>query len=73
MSQRTGTVIAAMLDRLGPSERLAFLKLATGNLRIGLSARLARTALAQMGGPDLAEIEELWRIVPDGTVIEIRP
>ena len=52
--------IAGVLDRLGPSERLAFLKLATGNLRIGLSARLARTALAQMGGPELHEIEELW-------------
>ncbi|MBV0890740.1 cisplatin damage response ATP-dependent DNA ligase [Paracoccus sp. Z118] len=52
--------IAGVLDRLGPSERLAFLKLATGNLRVGLSARLARTALAQMGGPTLAEIEEIW-------------
>ena len=52
--------IAGVLDRLGPSERLAFLKLATGNLRIGLSARLARTALAQMGGPTLPEIEEIW-------------
>ncbi|WP_449454187.1 hypothetical protein, partial [Streptococcus suis] len=49
--------IAGVLDRLGPSERLAFLKLATGNLRIGLSARLARTALAQMGAPTLDEIE----------------
>ena len=52
--------IAGVLDRLGPSERLAFLKLATGNLRIGLSARLARTALAQMGAPTLDEIEEVW-------------
>lgn len=52
--------IAAMLDRLGPSERLAFLKLGTGNLRVGVSARLARTALAGMGAPSLAEIEEVW-------------
>lgn len=52
--------IAGVLDRLGPSERLAFLKLATGNMRVGLSARLARTALAQMGGPDVAAIEEIW-------------
>ncbi len=52
--------IAGVLDRLGPSERLAFLKLATGNLRIGLSARLARTALAQMGAPTLDDIEEVW-------------
>ena len=52
--------IAATLDRLGPSERLAFLKLATGNMRIGLSARMARIALAQMGGPSVPEIEEIW-------------
>ena len=52
--------IAGVLDRLGPSERLAFLKLATGNLRIGLSGRLARTALAQMGEPTLDDIEEVW-------------
>ncbi|MGR3360479.1 MAG: cisplatin damage response ATP-dependent DNA ligase [Paracoccus sp. (in: a-proteobacteria)] len=52
--------IAAMLDRLGPSQRLAFLKLATGNMRVGLSARLARIALAEMGEPEVADIEEIW-------------
>ena len=52
--------IAAMLDRLGPAERLAFLKLATGNLRVGLSARMARMALAGMGAPDVADLEEIW-------------
>lgn len=52
--------IAAMLDRLGPSQRLALLKLATGNMRVGLSARMARMALAEMGTPDLAGIEEIW-------------
>ncbi|CAM2962481.1 DNA ligase-1 [Paracoccus aminovorans] len=57
--------IAGMLDRLGASERLAFLKLATGNLRIGLSARMARMALAAMGMPSVAEIEEIWHgLVP---------
>ncbi|MDQ1901247.1 cisplatin damage response ATP-dependent DNA ligase [Paracoccus sp. WLY502] len=54
------TAIAGMLDRLGPSQRLAFLKLATGNMRIGLSARMARIALADMGAPDVAQIEEIW-------------
>ena len=63
--QGTGKValpaaIAAMLDRLGPSERLAFLKLATGNLRIGVSARMARLALAGMGAPTVPELEEIW-------------
>ncbi|MDP5306529.1 cisplatin damage response ATP-dependent DNA ligase [Paracoccus spongiarum] len=52
--------IATMLDRLGPSQRLAFLKLATGNMRVGLSARMARIALAEMGDPDVADIEEIW-------------
>lgn len=52
--------IAAMLDRLTPPERLAFLKLATGNLRVGLSARLARVALAQTGVRSIEEIEEIW-------------
>ncbi len=52
--------IAGMLDRLGPSQRLAFLKLATGNMRVGLSARMARIALSDMGEPDVAQIEEIW-------------
>lgn len=52
--------IAATLDRLEPSGRLAFLKLATGNLRVGLSARLARVALAQGSLRSVDEIEEIW-------------
>jgi DNA ligase-1 len=52
--------ISAMLDRLGPSERLAFLKLATGNMRVGLSARMARLALAEMGDPQVKDLEEIW-------------
>ncbi|MFC0201362.1 cisplatin damage response ATP-dependent DNA ligase [Paracoccus rhizosphaerae] len=52
--------IADMLDRLGPSQRLAFLKLATGNMRVGLSARMARIALADMGPPEVKDIEEIW-------------
>lgn len=52
--------ITAMLDRLTPPERLAFLKLATGNLRVGVSARLARIALAQTGPRGVEEIEEIW-------------
>lgn len=57
--------IAGMLDRLGPSQRLAFLKLATGNMRVGLSARMARMALAQMGAPEVKDLEEVWHgLVP---------
>ena len=39
--------IAITLDRMTPPERLAFLKLGTGNLRVGVSTRLAQVALSQ--------------------------
>lgn len=54
--------IAGWLDRLNPSERLALLKLATGGLRVGVSERLAKTALAAMHEEDdiLDRIEEMW-------------
>lgn len=52
--------LAARLDGLGPSQRYAYLKLATGGLRVGVSARLARQAVADFGALDLAEIEEIW-------------
>ncbi|KEP68287.1 ATP-dependent DNA ligase [Thioclava dalianensis] len=57
---RAGELIAGWLDRLEASERYALLKLATGGLRVGVSARLARVALSQLGAPEIAEIEELW-------------
>jgi len=49
-----------LLDRLDTSGRFAFLKLATGALRIGVSARLAKQALAELSGKDVTEIETLW-------------
>ena len=55
--------IAGWLDRLNASERLALIKLATGGLRVGVSERLAKTALAAMqDDPDatLSQIEEMW-------------
>ncbi|USI71812.1 cisplatin damage response ATP-dependent DNA ligase [Sphingomonas morindae] len=52
--------LAAMLDHLDASGRYALLKLATGALRVGVSARLAKTALAQTFGLDVDEVEELW-------------
>ena len=42
------------------SARYALLKLVTGGLRIGVSARLAKQALAEFGKVDVTEIEELW-------------
>ena len=53
-------VLVRILDALGPSERYALLKLVTGGLRVGVSARLAKQALAQFGDKDVIEIEELW-------------
>ncbi len=52
--------VAAYLDAMDPSARYALIKLVTGGLRIGVSARLAKQALANYGGVDVAEIEELW-------------
>ncbi len=49
-----------LLDHLDPSSRFAFLKLATGSLRIGVSSRLAKQALSEMSGKDVTEIETLW-------------
>jgi DNA ligase-1 len=53
-------VLAAMLDGLDADARFALLKLATGALRVGVSGRLARTALAQAFGADVDAIEEMW-------------
>jgi DNA ligase 1 len=53
-------LIASLLTRASIAERWALVKLATGALRIGLSARLAKTALAEMSGQPLQEIEEVW-------------
>ncbi|MDQ8756821.1 cisplatin damage response ATP-dependent DNA ligase [Sphingosinicella sp. LHD-64] len=52
--------LAAMLDQLDPSGRFALLKLATGALRIGISARLAKVALAEAFDLDVDAVEEVW-------------
>ena len=52
--------LAAMLDRLDAEERFALLKMATGGLRVGVSARLAKLALADAFGLDVEAVEEVW-------------
>ncbi|RYY23890.1 MAG: cisplatin damage response ATP-dependent DNA ligase [Sphingomonadales bacterium] len=52
--------LAAMLERLEADERFALLKLAMGALRVGVSARLAKTALAQAFDLDVDGVEEVW-------------
>jgi len=53
-------VLAEMLDHLDAPGRYALLKLATGALRIGISARLAKQALANAFGIDVEAVEEVW-------------
>ena len=48
------------LDELDSSGRYALLKLVTGGMRIGVSARLAKLTLAEFGNVEVTEIEELW-------------
>ena len=53
-------VLAEMLDHLDASGRFAILKLATGNLRIGISARLAKQAFANAFELNVDAVEEVW-------------
>ena len=52
--------IARWLDALDETGRWALLKLVTGGMRIGVSARLAKTAAASLGGKAPDEVEMLW-------------
>jgi DNA ligase-1 len=52
--------LARWLDALDEIGRWALLKLVTGALRIGVSARLAKTAAASLGGKEPDEVEILW-------------
>ncbi|MCX7339700.1 MAG: cisplatin damage response ATP-dependent DNA ligase [Hyphomicrobiales bacterium] len=53
-------LLAGWLDALDETGRWALLKLITGGLRIGVSARLAKTALAALGDLEADDIEEVW-------------
>ncbi len=52
--------LAAWLDALDETARWALLKLVTGALRIGVSARLAKTAVAALGAKEPDEVELVW-------------
>jgi DNA ligase 1 len=52
--------LARWLDQLDETGRWALLKLVTGGLRIGVSARLAKTAAAALRTIDVQEIELIW-------------
>lgn len=58
-------LLEGWLDALDSDGRYALLKLITGSLRVGASARLAKTSLAEWAGGNgvpasVDEIEELW-------------
>jgi DNA ligase 1 len=52
--------LARWLDELDETGRWALLKLVTGAMRIGISARLAKTAAAELGDKDPHDIELMW-------------
>jgi DNA ligase-1 len=52
--------LARWLDALDETGRWALIKLVTGGLRIGVSARLAKAALAGLAATDAQDIELLW-------------
>ena len=61
-ASRTGVqrLIETWLDRLDATARWALLKLMTGALRVGVSARLAKQAAADIAGVPVSEVEEIW-------------
>src|SRR6185312_10585535 len=61
-------LIEGWLDALDADGRWALLKLLTGGMRVGLSARLAKQAAADMARlhgveADVAELEEIWHVL----------
>ncbi len=52
--------LPALLDRMDARGRYALIKLATGGMRVGVSARLAKTGFAQAFGVAVEAVEEYW-------------
>jgi len=52
--------LARWLDALDETGRWALIKLVTGGLRIGVSARLAKAAVAALAAKETQDIELLW-------------
>ena len=52
--------LARWLDALDETGRWALIKLVTGGLRIGVSARLAKTAVAALGDKEAHDVELIW-------------
>ncbi len=52
-----------LLDQMPEPQRWALLKFFTGGLRVGVSARIARLAIAQTFEKDINEIEQVWPLI----------
>jgi DNA ligase-1 len=52
--------LARWLDALDETGRWALIKLVTGGLRVGVSARLAKAAVAALGNKDVHDVEVIW-------------
>lgn len=52
--------LAELLNQCNKIERWALLKIGTGNLRVGVSARFLKKALACYGQVNVLEIEQVW-------------
>lgn len=55
-----GARLETWLDALDSTSRWALLKLLTGALRVGVSARLAKTAVADVAGFTVDDVEQVW-------------
>jgi DNA ligase 1 len=53
-------VMTQLLDQSDRSDRYALLKLALGGMRLGVSARLVKTAFASAFGVSVDDVDELW-------------
>jgi len=56
-------LLSGWFDAMSATQRWATIKLMTGALRVGISARLAKTALARWAEREADEIEEVWHAV----------
>jgi DNA ligase-1 len=57
---QTPAILKRWLDALDSTGRWALLKLLTGALRVGVSARLAKQAVANVGNQSVDAVEEVW-------------
>ena len=57
-------LVEGWLDQLDASGRWALIKLVFGGMRIGVSARLAKQAVADIADKPVNDIEEVWHGLP---------